>query len=157
MSKLDSLQREYDDLSQRCGVFDQETINLRRDREEQHRKWAMDRKRERQELVARKGRVFEQLKAAKAEQAGEVVAEEALKPDAAAIQSAKPAEPAIEEKLAETLPGDLKDETVAKDEEKIEDAPVEQAQEKLADPPARPATPPPAQQRQPHNGRGRNR
>ena len=112
MTKVESLQKEYDHLSERCGSFDQETIKMRREIEEHIKKWGMDRKRERQDLIAQKGRVFEQMQAAKAVAVAEDVAADALElqPDNAApaggTVSAPTPEPAVETAPANTQPAE---------------------------------------------------
>lgn len=157
MSKRGTLQAEYDALLAQTSGWEAETRKMLREHDEERKRGVEKRKAGLKELLKRKGEVHTALQQAIAEENAEVIAELALKPDAPAIQSAKPAEQLAEEKPAETLPADLKDETVAKEEQKSEESPAEQAQEKPAETPARPVTPPPAQQRQPNNGRGRHR
>lgn len=78
MTKVETLQREYDALQRDCGGFDRETIVLQRQRSEQQRQWQMERKQMRAALVHRKGEVHEMLKAAKAEEEAEKTAAKAL-------------------------------------------------------------------------------
>lgn len=78
MTKVETLQREYDALQRDCGGFDRETTLLQRQRNEQQRQWQMERKQMRAALVHRKGEVHEMLKAAKAEEEAEKTAAKAL-------------------------------------------------------------------------------
>lgn len=160
MSKIDTLQREYDDLSERCGSFDQDTIKQRRDREEQNRQWAIQRKKDRQDLIAKKGQVFERLQAAKAEAKADQVAAEVLEltpasaeTPAAQVETAPP--------VVETIPP--AGETIPATGETI-DASAEPPPETAPAPEATaPDSPSPEPQKQPEKqpdkqpGKGKNR
>lgn len=156
-----ALQSIYDDLLETASRYVNDNRRITREHADQLTRLMDRRKREHQLLLDRKLEITKQLLESKQKDAAEAEAEKvaaaALALNPPAIQSENPAEKLVEEKPADTLPADLKDETAAKEEEKPEDAPAEQAQEKPAETPARPATPPPAQQRQPNNGRGRHR
>lgn len=78
MATVKQLENQYADLLDRCKRFDNETREMLRKGDEERKQFIEDRKRARAELLKHKGDVVKMLEAAKAQAAGEVIADGVL-------------------------------------------------------------------------------